>query len=785
MASHVFIAHTERDQQTAAAVCAALERNGMRGWLIFRDVPMGMDPRTALFQAIDAGAACVLILSAQTDTAALAEQINRAKIREMPLIALRLASTFPTQDLAETLRTAASVYADAIPSETQLGMLVNQTQSALSHPSPGAGSTTVPPAVPDTPVSVPPPFVPALPTPPITPGPPMSAGAYSATPPSGVPPVVAPSGVPVLPNYSGSGYIPPPGQASVYNTAPPAPFAAIAALGWCVVVLLAGNFLLDMTGVVFGLLQAQLLSRMSSLGSFSVAEVMRNDNRVQLVGILQLVTLAATATFLLTWMYRAYKNLSALGAEGLTLSPGWAAGGFFVPFLNLVRPYQAMSEIWRVSDPRFPQEHPSGWLQRSTSPLVGFWWGCWLCSGAVGSISFQFMKGLATDPQARVEGLITGTWCQIVSDSFSLASGILLAAIVWTVSRRQEQRRKQRAPQEPRAVNSAGALAPILTGFGLALLLGVTSMVVLGLQGMGTTWKEFTPPGAGFTVSMPGDPAPQTQPGDGVTVYLYTSNDETAQYLSSYFDVAESGTLIDAATEYDSLEKLKMDAMHGVLGEAHDIHLGAYSGREFVVTDPLSAGTQNARIQLFLVGVRVFQLMVLGDTEALHSANADKFFQSLSIRYQPPAAAWRKFSPPGHEYSVLMPGTPTPQTQTDSGISVKMYISNDGPTQYLVSYLDTGLNRISDPAQLIDAVEKDKAEEAHTKLSEEQRISVGPYVGKEFVLRNADEANGQVMRMRLFLVGNRLFQMLVMGNDTAVHSADADKFFSSIHTQGM
>ena len=51
------------------------------------------------------------------------------------------------------------------------------------------------------------------------------------------------------------------------------------------------------------------------------------------------------------WIRRANVNADALVASGMEFTPGWAVGWFFVPFANLYKPYQAMAEIYRASDP--------------------------------------------------------------------------------------------------------------------------------------------------------------------------------------------------------------------------------------------------------------------------------------------------------------------------------------------------------------------------------------------------------------------------------------------------
>jgi len=69
-----------------------------------------------------------------------------------------------------------------------------------------------------------------------------------------------------------------------------------------------------------------------------------------------------------TWFATAYRNLRACEVTP-RYRRYWAIWGFFVPFINLIRPYRMLTEIWR-SAPLDSDEH-------SRSP-VGIWWLTWL-----------------------------------------------------------------------------------------------------------------------------------------------------------------------------------------------------------------------------------------------------------------------------------------------------------------------------------------------------------------------------------------------------------------------
>jgi len=79
---------------------------------------------------------------------------------------------------------------------------------------------------------------------------------------------------------------------------------------------------------------------------------------------------AFAIVFFLLWVHAAASNLYALGRPGMTMSPGWCVGCFFIPFVNLVAPYRALAQIWDASDPGTAL----GSRQWQTTPLMLVWW---------------------------------------------------------------------------------------------------------------------------------------------------------------------------------------------------------------------------------------------------------------------------------------------------------------------------------------------------------------------------------------------------------------------------
>lgn len=107
--------------------------------------------------------------------------------------------------------------------------------------------------------------------------------------------------------------------------------------------------------------------------------------------------------------------------------PRWAAGCYFVPFLNLVAPYQAMKEIWQVSG------NPRAWQVQPGSTLLGFWWALWLGNGLFGNIVMRMTASAET-----IEEYINAGWATLFSNILGVSVAIIAIVMVRTISQRQD-----------------------------------------------------------------------------------------------------------------------------------------------------------------------------------------------------------------------------------------------------------------------------------------------------------------------------------------------------------
>jgi hypothetical protein len=203
-------------------------------------------------------------------------------------------------------------------------------------------------------------------------------------------------------------------------------------------ILLAVCILINLLSIFSSYQQLELISRVIDGAQVTSEEITANDARQAMVLILWGLVFFVTGVTFLVWMYRAYRNLEALGniKERLDFSAGWAVGSFFVPFINLVYPFQAMREIWNKSDPKVRNADELAWQVTSyTPPLIIIWWLVWLASNVTGHLHRTF-----ADDAKTPETILWVTQFGIIADLIAIGSAILAILVVRGVKRRQEER---------------------------------------------------------------------------------------------------------------------------------------------------------------------------------------------------------------------------------------------------------------------------------------------------------------------------------------------------------
>jgi biotin transporter BioY len=153
MPHDVFVSYSSGDKPTADAVCATLERRGIRCWMAPRDILPGVDWGGAIVDAINASTVMVLVYSARAnDSPQIKREVERAVHRGLPIIPFRIEDV----PMSKTLEYFMSMphWLDALtpPLQDHLDRLAETTRLILERagpvlPPPPRGSATESPPV--------------------------------------------------------------------------------------------------------------------------------------------------------------------------------------------------------------------------------------------------------------------------------------------------------------------------------------------------------------------------------------------------------------------------------------------------------------------------------------------------------------------------------------------------------------------------------------------------------------------------------------------------------------
>ncbi|MCZ2101569.1 MAG: protein kinase [Chitinophagales bacterium] len=94
-----------------------------------------------------------------------------------------------------------------------------------------------------------------------------------------------------------------------------------------------------------------------------------------IISALYLVVSVISGVTFIKWFRRSYFNLH-LKVDGLLYSEGWAAGSWFVPILNLFRPYRIMKELYIKTKDLLINNNIS-YHQNINTSYLGWWWVLW------------------------------------------------------------------------------------------------------------------------------------------------------------------------------------------------------------------------------------------------------------------------------------------------------------------------------------------------------------------------------------------------------------------------
>jgi len=137
------------------------------------------------------------------------------------------------------------------------------------------------------------------------------------------------------------------------------------------------------------------------------------------------------------WIYRANQNLHRANLDNIQHTSGWSVGWFFIPFANLVKPANVMSEIVKGTNKISGKFSAAVWQSQKTNSFVTLWWLCYIFSGFLSNISSKMFDGvnLESNDYSIISGL------EFASVFLCIISGIMLINIALGVTAEHEKNR--------------------------------------------------------------------------------------------------------------------------------------------------------------------------------------------------------------------------------------------------------------------------------------------------------------------------------------------------------
>jgi hypothetical protein len=192
--------------------------------------------------------------------------------------------------------------------------------------------------------------------------------------------------------------------------------------------------LLSVVSAISDYMEIDLLNRFLSGEEIQESVIDSNDIRQLLVVFVYMLSFWSAGIFFLMWFHRAHRNLPALGIQEPDYSPRWAVAGFFVPFINVWRPYQVMREVWNASDPDTVEG--LSWKEMSPSPLVKWWWALFVLSVYIWNIALR----LTLTGEFSPESIIQANWLYITSHLIDLPGLFVAIHLIKQIDMRQEEK---------------------------------------------------------------------------------------------------------------------------------------------------------------------------------------------------------------------------------------------------------------------------------------------------------------------------------------------------------
>jgi|GEM_PF-2012602 len=178
---------------------------------------------------------------------------------------------------------------------------------------------------------------------------------------------------------------------------------------WTRGVMYAGIGVASLTG----LLHAWLILNLENGSTPSLENAQTFDSLNAQLALASTLVIITTVISYLRWLHLSVKTARALGVS--TEEPRWAVFAWFIPFYNLVKPYEVVRDLW---------------LNLGGAPaqraLLKGWWAAWLISNGASNVSASLLAKVGSSQGMLFSALLVG----MISEALSVLAAVLCIRVM-------------------------------------------------------------------------------------------------------------------------------------------------------------------------------------------------------------------------------------------------------------------------------------------------------------------------------------------------------------------
>lgn len=160
-------------------------------------------------------------------------------------------------------------------------------------------------------------------------------------------------------------------------------------------------------------------------GALTQAAALEYDNTTFSIGLVRLVLIIPTIIAWLAWQSRAVDNVPSLGGGTPRWTPRWSIGWWFVPIMNLFRPYQVVRDL---------NDRMATGILAGGGTLVLAWWLTYVLGDFAGRVLARIQ------PPETLDGLSTYFTALAVTDVLAVIAAGLAILVIRQIQVRAEAR---------------------------------------------------------------------------------------------------------------------------------------------------------------------------------------------------------------------------------------------------------------------------------------------------------------------------------------------------------